>query len=162
MQSIHVRKIESSPSHSQSQGKLRGFIQFSGKKIMYNLVSYYQRGVNWVKQLPFYSRVLNEDVKKVLNWMSPFELYYGRESKKDLLDSPSSVINETVSHPQEHYPTLKHQIKFTSRQRKIRKLAEKATEHCHQQMINHAAKQNPPSVYHANGDVLVRVRDQSH
>lgn len=41
-------------------------------------------------------------------------------------------------------------------------MAKKATEHCTKQMIWHASKQNPPSVYHVIEAVLVKVKDGAH
>jgi len=37
-------------------------------------------GVNWFKNLPTYCRILNEEKKEELGWLSPFEVYYGRKS----------------------------------------------------------------------------------
>lgn len=76
MESMQVRIIQSSPYHPQSQGKVERTHRVLRKKIMYDLVNFQQRGVNWVKHLPAYSRVLNEDPKEVLNWMSPFVSKY--------------------------------------------------------------------------------------
>lgn len=41
-------------------------------------------------------------------------------------------------------------------------MAKKATEHCHKQMIWHASKKNPPSLYHISETVMVRVKDGAH
>lgn len=73
---------------------------------MYDLVNCQRKEVNWVKHLPSYSPVLNEDPKEVLSWMSPFEVYYGRKSNMvihPLVGSPSSVIDEqSTNDPQSH------------------------------------------------------------
>ena len=34
--------------------------------------------VNWVKNIPNYTRVLNELAREKLGWCSPFQIYYGR------------------------------------------------------------------------------------
>lgn len=41
-------------------------------------------------------------------------------------------------------------------------MAQKATEHCNQRMIQRASKQNPPSVYHVDDAVLIKVKDGAH
>jgi len=38
------------------------------------------KGINWEKNLPSYCRILNEEKKEELGWLSPFEAYYGRKS----------------------------------------------------------------------------------
>ena len=38
-----------------------------------------QDGVNWVKQLPFYQRIPNNDPKKVIACKTPFEIYIARK-----------------------------------------------------------------------------------
>lgn len=136
------------------------------KKIMYDLVDFQRKGVNWVKHLPAYSRVLNEDPKEVLNWMSPFEVYYGRKSNRvihPLAGYPSNVNSErSTNDPQTNLPSLKQRLRFEEKKRRQRQMAQKATEHCNQRMIQRASKQNPPSVYHVNDAVLITVKDSAH
>ena len=47
---------------------------------MYDLLAMKGRGINWAKNLPSYCRMPNEETKKELGWLSPFEVYYGRKS----------------------------------------------------------------------------------
>lgn len=99
MTSLQVKIIESSPYHPQSQGNVERTHRWLRKKIIYDLVKFQGNGVNWVKHLPVYSRVLNEDLKEVLGWTSPFEVYYGRKNngiRHPLCGSPSSVRKESV------------------------------------------------------------------
>lgn len=166
MESMQVRIIESSPYHPQSQGKVERTHRVLRKKIMYDLVTCQRNGVNWVKHLQSYSRVLNEDPKEVLSWMSPFEVYYGRKSNMVMLPlagSPSSVIAEqSTNDPQSTLSSLKQQRRFEEKRRRQRQMAKKANEHCSKRMIWHASKKNPPSVYHVSETVLVRVKNGAH
>ena len=47
---------------------------------MFDLQAMKGKGINWAKNLPRYCRVLNEEKKEELGWLSPFEVYYGRKS----------------------------------------------------------------------------------
>lgn len=92
---------------------------------MYDLVNCencQRKGVNWVKHLPSYSRVRNEDRKEVLSRMSPFDVYYGRKSNMvihPLEGSPSSVIGEqSTNDPQSNLPSLKQRLRFEEKQRR--------------------------------------------
>lgn len=129
MESMQVRIIDSSPYHPQSQGKVERTHRVLRKKIMYDLVNFQRKGVNLVKYLPSYSRVLNEDPKEVLNWISPL----GRNSNRvmhPLTGSPSNVVSErSTNEPQSKLPSLKHQTQ--------RQMAKKATEHCSKWIMNY-------------------------
>ena len=48
-----------------------------------------KKGVNWMKELPIYQRVLNEEPKEVLKYKSAFQVYYARKpasSKTDVMN----------------------------------------------------------------------------
>ena len=47
---------------------------------MYDLLAMKGRGIDRAKNLPSYCRMPNEETKKELGWLSPFEVYYGRKS----------------------------------------------------------------------------------
>lgn len=80
-----------------------------------------------------------------------------------LVGSPSSVIGEqSTNDPQSNLPSLNQRLRFEEKQGRQRQMAKKATEHCHKQMIRHASKKNPPSVYHISKTVLVIVKDGAH
>lgn len=115
-----------------------------------------------VRHRPIYSRVLNEDPKEVLDWMTPFEIYYGRKSNRimhPLSGSPSSIRKEYLNKPLSE-PSLEQRLQFRSKQKKCRRQAQKANEFCNKRMIRLKSKQNPPSVYPVGEAVLVRVKDQ--
>lgn len=129
------------------------------------MVNFDKNGVNWVKQLPVYARILNEDTKEALKWMSPFEVYYGRKSNRvrhSLLESPSSVDTEFVNTRQCTEPSMRQREIFEAKQKKVREMAKRATKQFNERMIRHASKQSPPSVYNVNDAVLVRVKDGAH
>ena len=48
--------------------------------MVYDLLAMKGKGINWAKQLPSYCRILNEEKKEELGWLSPFEVYCGRKS----------------------------------------------------------------------------------
>ena len=37
-------------------------------------------GTNWVKNLPNYTKYINNEKREELGWQSPFEVYFGRKS----------------------------------------------------------------------------------
>lgn len=47
-------------------------------KIEYDLNKIGKDGVNWVKQLPLYQNILNNDPKEVIAYKTPFEIYFAR------------------------------------------------------------------------------------
>ena len=69
---------------------------------MYDFVNYQEGGVNWVKHLPVYARVMNEDPKEVLSYT--FQVYYGRKSHR--LSNPvpqlkfmKKIVHQETAHP---------------------------------------------------------------
>ena len=75
-----IRRIRSRPYHPQSQGKVERSHRRLRAKMMYDLLAMKRKGINWAKNLPSYCRILNEEKKEELGWLSPFEVYYGRKS----------------------------------------------------------------------------------
>ena len=73
-------KIRSRPYLPQSQGKVERSHRRLRDKMMFDLLAMKGKGINWAKTLPRYCRVLNEEKKEELGWLSPFEVYYGRKS----------------------------------------------------------------------------------
>jgi len=46
--------------------------------MIYDLLAMKGKGINWAKNLPSYRRILNEEKKEELGWLSLFEVYYER------------------------------------------------------------------------------------
>ena len=47
--------------------------------MMYDLTKLKKTGVYWVRHLPIYTAILNDDHKRELGWKTPFEVYFGRK-----------------------------------------------------------------------------------
>ncbi|XP_068726537.1 KRAB-A domain-containing protein 2-like [Montipora capricornis] len=75
-----IRRIQSRPYHPQSQGKVKRSHRRLRDKMMFHLLTTKGIGIDWAKTLPRYCKVLNEEKKEQLGWLSPFEVYYGRKS----------------------------------------------------------------------------------
>lgn len=86
--------ITSRSYNPKAQGKVERSHRELRKKLNYVMVSLKYKGVNWVKNLPNYMRILNELAREELGWHSPFEIYYGRTSnfvKKVNIQHDSSI-----------------------------------------------------------------------
>ncbi|XP_049926648.1 uncharacterized protein LOC126406426 [Epinephelus moara] len=161
MDSLQVKIIQSSPYHPQSQGKVERSHRLLRKKIMYDLVQYQKGGVNWVKHLPIYAKVMNEDPKEVLSVMSPFQVYYGRQShawsnqliSQEVLEEPSPPGNKAM-------PTEKQRLLFEHKRNRIRKRAKEATQRCIRRQ--NQSGRFKPSIYRLHEHVLVRVKSVHH
>ena len=129
---------------------------------MYDFVNFKKGGVNWAAHMPKYAKVMNLDKKEVLNWMSPFEVYYGLKNnfRTHLSGHTSDASPDSIHHNEEQYtdplPSRRHRTLFEEKRQKTRKTALKATERC----INRRNKSqlNPPTVYNMHDRVLVRLR----
>ena len=47
----------------------------------YDFIKMGEKGVNWVKSLRTYQRILHDDPKEVLSHKTPFEVYFARKCK---------------------------------------------------------------------------------
>ena len=153
MESYHVKVIQSSPYHPQSQGKVERTHRVLRRKIMYDFVNFKQGGVNWVAHMPAYAKVMNLDKKEVLNWMSPF-VYYGRKNNSKthaLSNNAGDASPDSVSEDFEE-----NMAEFEEKRRKIRRQALKATERCMKRLTKLRVNL-PSSVYNVQDRVLVRV-----
>ena len=166
MQTMRVKVIQSSPYHPQSQGKVERMHRALRKKLLYDLIHMKRQGVNWVSQLPKYAQVLNEDPKRPLGWMTPFEVYYGRKSNNILMDQgtqPSPHIVEGCTNNEDTVlPSKKQRNLFEKERKEKRRRAKNATKNCNERMVRRACNANPPSIYDVNDEVLVRIRCKTH
>ncbi len=120
---------------------------------MYDFVNFKQGGVNWVEHMPVYARVMNQDKKEVLSWMSPFEVYYGWKNNTKTHHLSNNTGNASPNSVPEDLD--QNMTKFEENRKKIRKRALKATERCMKRITK--LRENPPSVYNLQDKVLVRV-----
>lgn len=63
------------------QGKVEQSHRSLRAKMEYDFIKMREKGVNWVKSLPTYQRILNNDPKEVLSHKTPFEVYFARKCK---------------------------------------------------------------------------------
>jgi len=126
---------------------------------MYDLVAMKGRGINWAKNLPSYYRMPNEETKKELGWLSPFEVYYGRKlnivakaslENYDIDSCPSESLKTTKRKDlSKHHMTVKNiRKRATSYNRKLEK----------QMMDKHMRRNRPPTEYKPKDKVLLRLR----
>jgi hypothetical protein len=59
------------------------------EKIAYDCTRVGPCGINWAKQLPKYQHILNHTPKECLAWITPYDIYYGRDPHND-----GSISNE--------------------------------------------------------------------
>ena len=76
---MQVKMIHSRPYHPQSQGRVERSHRALRSKMEYDLLKMGKKGVNWAKALPEYQNILN-DPKEVLQYKSPFQIYFARKS----------------------------------------------------------------------------------
>ena len=80
-----ITDISSATYHPQSQGKVERLHRTLKSKILFDLLVNKQKGINWVKELPSYTKLLIEDPKEVLGWKSPFEIFFGRKPETNYI-----------------------------------------------------------------------------
>ena len=71
-------------------------------KIEYDLNKIGKDGVNWVKQLPLYQNILNNDPKEVIAYKTPFEIYFARRSSSI---KERGLVEECLPSPGRIHPT---------------------------------------------------------
>ena len=84
---MKIKTIYSRPYHPQSQGKVERSHRSLREKMTYDFL---RKGVNWMKELPIYQRVLNEEPKEVLKYNFAFQVYYAQKP----VSSNTEVMNE--------------------------------------------------------------------
>ena len=72
----------------------------------YNFIKIGEKGVNWLKSLPTYQQILNNDPKEVLNHKTPFQVYFARKCKSF---KTSVADNELVANTGRINPTATDQ-----------------------------------------------------
>ena len=129
---MKIKTIHSRPHHPQSQGKVERSHRSLRAKMEFDLLEMSQKGVNWVKHLPTYQSILNEDPKEVLEYKTPFEVYYTR---KPISHRSASMITELVANSGKCYPTNADRRRRDKSASAVRQMACAATERCNKRMI---------------------------
>ena len=104
---VGVKIINSRAYHSQSQGKVERSHRALREKIHNDLL---HSRTNWVKDLPEYQFLLNDEVKQELGGKSPFEIYYNRKSNyvvKPNADSDDDSEGDSFNVRQKVWPKRK-------------------------------------------------------
>ena len=76
---MQVKMIHSRPYHPQSQEKVETSHCALRSKMEYDLLKMGKKVLNWAKALPGCQNILNDDPKEVLQYKSPFEIYFARK-----------------------------------------------------------------------------------
>ena len=87
--------IRSRPYHPQSQGKIERSHKFLKSKINFDIIK--NKIEDWVKQLPVYQMLRNEQQHSSIGF-SPFEIYHGRTSNRvgPTLQFAKSSVNQIL------------------------------------------------------------------
>ena len=139
MKKMNIKVIKSRPFHPQSQGKIERLHRQLRQKIMFDLLSLRKNGVNWVKHLPRYATILNEEPREELNWKSAFNIYYGHKSNRitrPLLERPSAVVTEIQRHDLGILPNAKDVNSYKKSRRRLRKQVKLASERCNKRTLH--------------------------
>ena len=88
---MKIKQSPLPPTISRESGKKPPFLR---EKMAYDFMKMTKKGVNWVKQLPIYQRILNEDPKEVLKYRTAFQVHYAR--KPVLHIHKTGLINEEL------------------------------------------------------------------
>ena len=96
-------------------------------KIEHDLNKMGKDGVNWVKQLPRYQIILNNDPKEVIAYKTPFEIYFARRCSSI---KESRLVEECLPSSGRIHPTGNDRKRRSQNASKVRKQAQKATKIC--------------------------------
>ena len=103
-----------------------------------------QDDVNWVKQLPFYQRIPNNDPKKVIAYKTQFEIYIARKCNTF---RESRLQDEILPSAGRVRPTKNDRNRRSWQALNLQKQAKKAMSRCDKQMRRTQLCLNPPKVY---------------
>ena len=125
----------------------------------YDLTRIGNTGVNWVKQLPRYAALLNDDHKIELGKRTPFEVYYGRRKNSA---SHTKAILTTNGSESDQMPTSAEMTVFEQKRKSIRSSAAKATARCNDLTQKRSLRRHPPTLYIQGDLVLIRCTNVRH
>ena len=72
-----IQMIQSRPYNPTAQGKVERSHHVLRKKIAFNMLNQKRTGTNWVRNLPNYTKCVNNEKRETLRLQSPFEIYFG-------------------------------------------------------------------------------------
>ena len=151
---LGIKIICSRPYHPQSQRKVERSHRSLRAKMEYDFIKMGEKVVNWVKNLPTYQRILNNDPKEVLSHKTPFEVYFARKGNSF---KTSMADNELVSNIGRINPTANDRKRRCRHVSQVRQEARKATNRCDRRMQRAKLRSNPPARYSVGDKVFVRL-----
>ncbi|XP_072166910.1 uncharacterized protein, partial [Diadema setosum] len=72
-----IKNITSIQYHPEFEGTVERSHKTLGSEILLHLISE-KRSVDWVRRLPEYATVLNDEPMEILGWNTPFNVFFGR------------------------------------------------------------------------------------
>ena len=149
--------ISSRPYNPKAQRKIERSQRELGNKLHYDMVKLKNKGVNWVKNVANYMRVLNELAREELGWQSPFEVYYGRKS--NFVVKASYNTNKTITWMStSSEPTSINVLQNRSKRiKKIRSEAAENTKRLNKRMVDKYKKRHKTMEYKYSDKVLIRI-----
>ena len=150
---MKIKTIYSHPYHPQSQGKVERSHRSLREKMTYDFLRMSKKGVNWMKELPIYQRVLNEEPKEVLKYKSAFQVYYARKPVSSKTDVMNDELLTNAGKGHSEADRRRHSKNAST----IRKDARAATERCNRRIVNAQLKCNPASKYRIGEKVYIRL-----
>lgn len=110
-----------------------------------------EKGLNWVKALTTYQRLLNDEPKEVIGYKSPFEVYYARKNNFPKVSIKNCEYkNNPKQSPKERSDRSKHAFN-------VRRVALKSSLGANKRMIRKHLSSNPPSEYNVGETVFVHL-----
>ena len=155
---IGIKVINSRAYHPQSQGKVERSHRTLRDKMRYDML---KEGTNWVKNLPKYQSIINDEVKQELAGRSPFQIYYCRKSNyllKPNADSDPESEGDDALMCRKVWPTLSKKtiLNLESRRKLLKTAAYDASSKCARTMVNRSLKRFPLPIYRLNEKVIIR------
>jgi len=120
----------------------------------YDFIKMGEKGVNWVKSLPTFQGILNNDPKEVLSHKTLFEVYFARKCKSF---KTSVADNELVANTGRINPTATDRKRRCRHVSQLRQEAHKTTNCCDRRMQRAKLRSNPLARYSVGEKVFVRL-----
>ena len=136
LEKLGVQDVTSAPYHPQSQGKIERSHRSLRSKIHFDLITK-KPGVNWVRELPKYEKIMNNEPKEVLGWLSPFTVFFDRypNNPKDVKSKNGNKLQNS----------------------KIREKAYLASKYVNRRTLSHQQRRLKLPIYELGDKVLIRA-----